>query len=615
MDDLAPLVEKLKIAEDETDKTEHLDKLIGLLSQNEDDREDLTQTVINTGVLDSVHKFLVDSTNNDICSKCAQLLAELAKTESVRQPLVDLNFVPPLVDLLPSEDITVSTQACRALGNICFENDAARNAMDEADTMKNLLGLLRSQLHSEVDGAQRLRTIACGFLVNLTNTHEALQEKALEGNVLEILNTCLEKHLDDQGLTNMTLLTIASIADSDVGKEKISDSDIPLSLVSLLSRDEMSENDEAILDVLISLSDSDKMKEKLANTSLPNYLIRLIQTNTGRSAAESQQCVKMASDLLVSLLVGDNSMETLFAGGDGSVFIESVKWLDSDCDNLKIAGALAIGNFARSDEHCHHLVEDGITDKLLNIIKGNNSDTEEPNITLQHAVLSALRNLAIPVPNKPRLLRAGVMDIVLNLSNTEILAVAFKLLGVLRMLIDGQEEASKTLGCNKEFISRLVEWCGVEEHAGVKGEANRLLAWLVRNSKSADVMKNIIRADGLQFLVAMATSEHIVMQNEALFALTMICSSVLADAAVALKEADLSTMLTTILKDKNTVSEITCNTLTLTKAICTADNLREELISSGIAVIIRELSDHKDKKVRDLARSVLEFIDNLPDAR
>ena len=41
-------------------------------------------------------------------------------------------------------------------------------------------------------------------------------------------------------------------------------------------------------------------------------------------------------------------METLFAGGDGSVFIESVKWLDSESDNLKIAGALAIGNFARS---------------------------------------------------------------------------------------------------------------------------------------------------------------------------------------------------------------------------------------------------------------------------
>ena len=53
-----------------------------------------------------------------------------------------------------------------------------------------------------------------------------------------------------------------------------------------------------------------------------------------------------------------------------------------------------------TDEHCHHLVEDGITDKLLNIIKGNNSEPAEPNITLQHAVLSALRNLAIPGEEK-----------------------------------------------------------------------------------------------------------------------------------------------------------------------------------------------------------------------
>lgn len=40
--------------------------------------------------------------------------------------------------------------------------------------------------------------------------------------------------------------------------------------------------------------------------------------------------------------------------------------------------------------------------------------------------------------NKARLLEAGVMRAVLELKHTEVMAVVFKLLGVLRMLTDGQ---------------------------------------------------------------------------------------------------------------------------------------------------------------------------------
>ena len=40
--------------------------------------------------------------------------------------------------------------------------------------------------------------------------------------------------------------------------------------------------------------------------------------------------------------------------------------------------------------------------------------------------------------NKGRLLELGVMTAVLGLKQTEVMVVTFKLLGVLRMLIDGQ---------------------------------------------------------------------------------------------------------------------------------------------------------------------------------
>jgi hypothetical protein len=46
----------------------------------------------------------------------------------------------------------------------------------------------------------------------------------------------------------------------------------------------------------------------------------------------------------------------------------------------------------------------------------------------------------IAARNKPALLMAGVLDTVLLLTSSETMAVVFKLLGVLRMLVDGQGE-------------------------------------------------------------------------------------------------------------------------------------------------------------------------------
>ena len=46
--------------------------------------------------------------------------------------------------------------------------------------------------------------------------------------------------------------------------------------------------------------------------------------------------------------VSDGSMEKLYGGGEGQVFKQCVQWLEADTDNLKVLGALAVGNFARS---------------------------------------------------------------------------------------------------------------------------------------------------------------------------------------------------------------------------------------------------------------------------
>lgn len=81
--------------------------------------------------------------------------------------------------------------------------------------------------------------------------------------------------------------------------------------------------------------------------------------------------------------------------------------------NLQTAACLALGNLARSDAICLTLVRDAqihlpLTSLLVRCMTGD----APPNAQLTHAVLSFLKNLAIPAANKPalgQLLESGVL--------------------------------------------------------------------------------------------------------------------------------------------------------------------------------------------------------------
>lgn len=81
--------------------------------------------------------------------------------------------------------------------------------------------------------------------------------------------------------------------------------------------------------------------------------------------------------------------------------------------NLQTAACLALGNLARSDVTCVTLVKDAqIHQPLINLLARCTSGDATPNTQFTHAVLSFLKNLAIPATNKPalgRLLESNVM--------------------------------------------------------------------------------------------------------------------------------------------------------------------------------------------------------------
>lgn len=232
-------------------------------------------------------------------------------------------------------------------------------------------------------------------------------------------------------------------------------------------------------------------------------------------------------------------------------------WLDSYDVDLLTTGVLALGNFARTDSHCIYMVENNIMKKLLGkvyflniyivlcykivfpcflvILSKNNGIDDD--MRLQHALLSTLRNLVIPKPNKPAIIEAGLVQTILPMLEIHQPPVVFKLLGTLRMTVDGQEKLALELLKNEQLIKQLVHWSKSSDFASVTGESLRLMAWLVKHAyflqkQSSDSqpksvndssLQSFVRIDGaVDCMVNMLTSQHLVMQNEALIALSII---------------------------------------------------------------------------------------------
>ena len=56
------------------------------------------------------------------------------------------------------------------------------------------------------------------------------------------------------------------------------------------------------------------------------------------------------------------------------------------------------------------------------------------------------------------------------------------------------------------------------------GESTRCIAWIIKNTKSTEVMTNVLNSGAFKHLVFLVKSEHAVMQNEGLISITLLTS-------------------------------------------------------------------------------------------
>ncbi|XP_060248618.1 rap1 GTPase-GDP dissociation stimulator 1 isoform X4 [Meriones unguiculatus] len=546
MDNLSDTLKKLKITA--ADRAEGslegcLDCLLQALAQN---NTETSEKIQGSGILQLFANLLTPQSS--CTAKVANIIAEVAKNEFMRMPCVDAGLVSPLVQLLHSEDQEVLLQTGRALGNICYDS------------------------HS-------------------------LQAQLINMGVIPTLVKLLGIHCHNAALTEMCLVAFGNLAELESSKEQFASTNIAEELVKLFKKQIEHDKREMIFEVLAPLAENDAIKLQLVEAGLVECLLEIVQEKVDSDKEDDIAELKTASDLMVLLLLGDESMQKLFEGGKGSVFQRVLSWIPSNNHQLQLAGALAIANFARNDGNCIHMADSGIVEKLTDLLDRH---VEDGNVTVQHAALSALRNLAIPVINKAKMLSAGVTGTVLKFLKSEMPPVQFKLLGTLRMLIDAQE-AAEQLGKNAKLVERLVEWCEAKDHAGVMGESNRLLSALIRHSKSKDVIKTIVQSGGIKHLVTMATSEHVIMQNEALVALALIAALELGPAEKDLESAQLVQILHRLLADERSAPEIKYNSMVLICALMGSESLYKEVQDLAFLDVVSKLRSHENKSVAQQA--------------
>ncbi|CDQ68663.1 unnamed protein product [Oncorhynchus mykiss] len=341
----------------------------------------------------------------------------------------------------------------------------------------------------------------------------------------------------------------------------------------------------------------DVIKLQLVEAGLVECLLDVVTHTVNGERDEDVAQLKTASDLMVLLLLGDESMQKLFDAGKGSVFERVLSWVPSHNHQLQLAGALAIANFARNGkEITAHMVESGIVQKLLELLDRH---VEEGNVTVQHAALSALRNLAIPVVNKAKMLSAGVSDTVLKFLPSEMPPVQFKLLGTLRMLIDTQAGSKVTWRSMESIFESLwtgVSQCDVDRVSGLV-EGMWVRVGLEQNPAHPDVVKTVIQGAGVKHLVVMAMSEHMIMQNEALVALGLIAGLDLVGAEKDFVGAGLVQVLHKLLSDERTAPEIKYNSMILICAVMGSEPLHKEVQGLAFIDVVSKLRSHENKTV------------------
>ncbi|XP_039436897.1 GTPase-GDP dissociation stimulator vimar isoform X2 [Culex pipiens pallens] len=536
----------------------------------------------------------------------ARCIAEVAKTEAQRDKFTKEDVIGKLVSLLSVDagSLELTIQVCRALGNICYANDDARSIIKTTKGDERIFALLDLDVDTDEDDRDQFVRVRCGLVSNYLLGSDDIAERAVELKIVGKIEKILARCVSDVDKYEDLLLNI--LPPLSILTEQISELYFEPSLnkliAQILAKCTNPDLAESCLALLHFSAQNDDVKLLLAEEGLCETIYKLLEKyKTFANTDEARVLMKLACDLIVLILTGDKSMHYLYT----TPLLKYMEdWLDSSDVELLTTGVLALGNFARTDRHCIYMVENRIMHKLLSILAKNNGVDHQ--MTLQHALLSTLKNLVIPKPNKAAVVEAGLVDIILPMLEIHQPPVVFKLLGTLRMTVDGQEKLAQQLLQNEKLIKQLVHWSKTSEFTGVLGESLRLMAWLIKHAYHASKdlaaaddtgLRKFVAVEGsVESMVGMLTSTHLVMQNEALIALSILSTTFQnKNADVKLDELVIKAEIGAKLAEQITLNgetmtkEIVDNLQTFIKLLKTSEACEEHLKKHNIDELLKSI--------------------------
>lgn len=270
------------------------------------------QTNIESDGVVIIKKLLADSKNQKIQILSIKLIAELAKNETNRKKLSENEVIFSILKKLNESEMEVEIQACRALGNLCYECDQVRSLLYENGALSSIIELLRRNIEiyesgkCNLDNCSTLRKVACGLLFNFLVTNDDIQKSAVQHfNIAELVEIMLkiECEANNEDCLTHLLLILTLVLDSN--DEGIITEAISKLLVDILRNSTNPDISELCLEILQGQAENDLIKYYLAKYGLCQLMFKLLEKHKQLvNDEETRALMKMVCDLIVQVLTG-----------------------------------------------------------------------------------------------------------------------------------------------------------------------------------------------------------------------------------------------------------------------------------------------------------------------
>lgn len=151
-------------------------------------------------VIDNLIKVFATCQDNRVREEAAKTIAEITKTDTQRKRFTNATVIHELLKLLEGLNdgtLAMATQSCRALGNICYHNDDARNLILEAKGDAALIGLLDFALNVNNERHLTFGRLRCGLISNYLVGGENLAKNAMDLNIMGKIETIVNDSCSD----------------------------------------------------------------------------------------------------------------------------------------------------------------------------------------------------------------------------------------------------------------------------------------------------------------------------------------------------------------------------------------------------------------------------------